>query len=162
MEIPRFRWQGREELVQEIDARVRIKDIQLIYDLKDALEIRWWEPLLKMVALVAGIGFAVTFLHFLDRSVDLFGALDAQRERPLMNPEALKMVFWFIAAAFSLMLVAGMLSVEVLMARVAAMRRLHEIELRVIEHLQAEVEALREQREAAHPRRGGTAGKTEG
>ena len=143
MDISRWRWRSREELIQELDARVRIKDIQFVYDLKDAIALRWWEPLLKMLVLVAGISFAVTFIHLLDRGVDVIGALEGMSEKPGLSPQSVKIVFAFIAGSFSVMLVAGLVSLEILLSRVAAMRRLHEVELKVIEQLQAEVETLR-------------------
>jgi hypothetical protein len=149
MEIPRLRWSSREELLQELDARVRIKDIKAVYDLKDALQLRWWEPLLKMLVIVAGIGFAVTFIHLLDRGVDVLAALDERTQGPGLHPETAKLVFWFIAGCFSVMLIAGLVSLEILLARIAAMRRLHEIELKVIEHLQAEMEEMRAREGAA-------------
>jgi hypothetical protein len=143
MDIPRWKWSSRDQLLQELDARVKIKDIQAVYDLKDALRYRWWEPLLKMAVLLAGICFAVTFIHLLNRGVDLIGALDAESETPGLSRDSVKLVFAFIAGSFSIMLVSGLLSLEILLARLAAMRRLHEIELNIIEHLQGEVESLR-------------------
>jgi hypothetical protein len=143
MDIPRWRWRSREELIQELDARVRIKDIKFVYDLKDAIALRWWEPLLKMLVLVAGICFAVTFIHLLDRGVDVIGAVEGMSDRPGLSPQSVKIVFGFIAGSFSVMLVTGLVSLEILLSRLAAMRRLHEIELKVIEQLQAEIETLR-------------------
>ncbi len=143
MDISRWRWRSREELIQELDARVRIKDIQFVYDLKDAIALRWWEPLLKMIVLVAGISFAVTFIHLLDRGVDVIGALEGLSEKPGLSPQSVKIVFAFIAGSFSVMLVTGLVSLEILLSRVSAMRRLHEVELKVIEQLQTEVETLR-------------------
>jgi hypothetical protein len=143
IDIPRWKWRNREALLQELDARVRIKDIRAVYDLKDAIAFKWWEPLLKMIVLLAGVGFAVTAVHFLDRSIDLYGALAAESPGRALDSQALKMIFWFIAGSFALMLVAGMISLEVMLMRVSAMRRMQEIQLRVIENLQAEVEELR-------------------
>jgi hypothetical protein len=143
IDIPRWKWRSREALIQEIDARGRIKDIQLHYDLQEAIEVKWWEPLLKMLVLVAGIGFAVTFLHFLHRAVDLYGALAADSETPGPSPVTLKVILWMIAGSFALMLVGGLLSLEMLMVRLAAMRRLLQIQGRVLENVQAELDVLR-------------------
>ncbi len=151
MDIPRLRWSTKKELLQELDARVRVKDIKLVYDLKEAIGLRWWEPLLKILVLVAGIGFAVTFVHLLDRAVTVLAAVDAQTSQPGIAPETARLIFWFIAGAFSLMLIAGLVSLEILMARIAAMRRLHQVQLKLIEHLQAEVDEMRDERPAAAP-----------
>ncbi len=142
-DIPRWKWRNREALIQEIDARGRIREIQAHYDLQEALEAKWWEPLLKIGLLVAGIGFAVTFLHFLQRAVDLYGALAAESSAPGPSPETLRIVFWMIAGSFAAMLVTGLLCVEVLMARIAAMRRLNQLQAETLAHLSAEVQTLR-------------------
>lgn len=145
MEISRWKWRSREQLVQEIDARGRIRDIQSLYNLKDLIETKWWEPVLKILVMAAGVGFAVTLVHLLDRSIDLYGALQSERGlgTPIENPEAMKIALWFPAGAFSVMLIVGLLSLEVLLNRVTAMSRLHQLQMRIIDSLQAEIELLR-------------------
>ena len=75
MDIPRWKWRNREQLLQELDARVRIKDIKAVYDLKDAIEFKWYEPLLKLLLVAAALGFALTFILMMMRGLDLFTAL---------------------------------------------------------------------------------------
>lgn len=142
MEIPRFRWRSRDELIQELDARVKIKDIKEIYDLKDALAVKWWEPLVKLLVFVSAVGFILTFAYFLQTGTELVASASERAREPGVSIESARVIFWIIIGWFFVLIVAGLGSLELLLLKFQAMRRLHEIQLRIIEHLQGEMEQL--------------------
>jgi len=136
-DIPRWKWSKRDLLFQELDAQGKIRDIRVLDRLKDAIEPKWYEAPLKMLVVVAAIAFAATFLLFLDKGLELFASLQQGGE----DPETLhqgRVIFWFIAGSFTVLVAGGMLIIELLVVRIYALRRLMEIQMRALEQVHRE------------------------
>lgn len=120
-----------EDLVREVDATIKIKDIKEIYRLKDIISIKWWETALVLLLFFSGTGFLITLsqLNYLfppEKSIVLTFIL-----------------FWFIILMFILIA-----TVEFLINKIKALRKLYEVQTKVISILQNEVDKMKSEFDA--------------
>jgi len=122
--------QDPEMLVKEVTATIKIKDIKEIYRLKDRLSVKWWEPAVIFLLFVSGFGFILTVTRIVHTK----------------DPEQFFTFFWFV-----LLLLTLIASTELLISKIKALRRLSEIQMRLITDLQKEVEQLKQARGKDQP-----------
>jgi Ca2+/Na+ antiporter len=113
-------------LVKEVTATVKIKDIKEIYRLKDRLSVKWWEPAVIFLLFISGFGFIFTVTRIVHTK----------------DPEQFFVFFWFV-----LLLLTLIAATELLISKIKALRRLSEIQMRLITDLQKEVEHLKRNRD---------------
>jgi len=110
-------------LVKEVTATIKIKDIKEIYRLKDRLSVKWWEPAVIFLLFVSGFGFILTVTQIVHTK----------------DPEQFFIFFWFV-----LLLLTLIASTELLISKIKALRRLSEIQMRLITDLQKEVQQIKQ------------------
>jgi hypothetical protein len=127
MSHPRPFPRGKEALLREVGASIKIKNIQELHRLREAVETKWWES-----ALVLSL-FVATLLFLGAAALLLTGPADINRvwmERVVL--------FCFIPLVFAIVL-----TLEVLLAKLRALRRLNELSVKVIEAMREELMELR-------------------
>lgn len=115
--------QDPEMLAKEVTATIKIKDIKEIYRLKDRLSVKWWEPAVIFLLFVSGFGFILTVTRIVHTK----------------DPEQFFIFFWFV-----LLLLTLIASTELLISKIKALRRLSEIQMRLIADLQKEVQQIKQ------------------
>jgi len=115
--------QDPEMLAKEVTATIKIKDIKEIYRLKDRLSVKWWEPAVIFLLFFSGFGFILTVTRIVHTK----------------DPEQFFIFFWFV-----LLLLTLIASTELLILKIKALRRLSEIQMRLIADLQKEVQQIKQ------------------
>lgn len=115
--------QDPEMLVKEVTATIKIKDIKEIYRLKDRLSVKWWEPAVILLLFISGFGFILTVTRIVHTK----------------DPEQFFVFFWFV-----LLLLTLIASTELLISKIKTLRRLSEIQMRLITDLQKEVQQIKQ------------------
>ena len=115
--------QDPEMLVKEVTATIKIKDIKEIYRLKDRLSVKWWEPAVIFLLFIYGFGFILTVTRIVHTK----------------DPEQFFIFFWFV-----LLLLTLIASTELLISKLKTLRRLSEIQMRLITDLQKEVQQIKQ------------------
>lgn len=121
-----------KRLIREVDAAIKIKDIEMIQKCRDRVELKWWESGLLALLFVAGLGFIITIYKIL----------------PAQNPTLFKFVFfWFLLFVFALIV-----SIEFLLMKINALRQLNELQTRLITQIEKQLtEQQQQQQETAQP-----------
>jgi hypothetical protein len=120
-----------EKLLREVDAAIRIKDIKNIQRYRDRVELKWWESGIVILLFISGLGFMITIYKLL--------------------PSEGTPLFWFVFFWFALFTITLVAAVEFLLAKIAALRSLYEINARVLDTLEksmSRVDGMGEQPEA--------------
>ena len=115
--------QDPEMLVKEVTATIKIKDIKEIYRLKDRLSVKWWEPAVIFLLFISGFGFILTVTRIVHTK----------------DPEQFFVFFWFV-----LLLLTLIASTELLISKIKTLRRLSEIQMRLITDLQKGVQQIKQ------------------
>ena len=115
-------------LLREVDAALRAKDVKRLYVYREQLERKWWEPGIRALMFIAGLGFIITIYKLI----------------PAGNP----LLFGFIFFWFALFVFALFLIMEVYQARINALCVLYEILSREMEdeHKQQQAASVRDQK----------------
>lgn len=104
-----------DSLNREVDALIRISDIQTIYRYREQLESKWWEPAVVALLFVSGLGFILTIYKLI--------------------PDREPLLFWFVFGWFVLFVLTLIATIEFLLVKIAALRKLHEIHSRILDEL---------------------------
>jgi hypothetical protein len=108
-----------ETLLREVDAAIRIKDIEAVQRYRDQVELKWWESGIVILLFISGLGFIITIFKLI----------------PAQNPVLFKFVlFWFVL--FTITLIAA---VEFLLVKINALRQLYEINARILERIEKRI-----------------------
>ena len=102
-------------LAREVDALIKISDIRTSYHYKDQLQNKWWEPAIYTLLFISGLGFILTVYKLI----------------PSHNP----MIFWFVFGWVVLFVLTLIATLEFLMLKIAALRKLYDHQNRLIEEL---------------------------
>lgn len=121
MALPKPYPKDAEKLLREVSATTKIHDIKEYYKLKERVEVKWWESAIVFVLFIAGLGFVFTMIYLV----------------PVENRE---IFFRFLAFWSGLLILALIATIEFLIAKIRALRRLHDIQTRLIEGIQNEIE----------------------
>ena len=106
-----------DELLREVDAAIKVRDIGRLQKWRDTIEIQWWESLLVVLLFIAGLGFIITIYKLL--------------------PAENRALFYFVFFWFFLFTLALVASVEMLIAKISALRGLIQWQEERIERLEA-------------------------
>jgi len=118
-----------DRLLREVDATIRIKDIQEWHRLRESVAIKWWESALIALLFISGIGILVTIAKLIPA-----------------NPPHL---YYFILAWCLLWVLTLISCIEFLILKFRALRRMHEITDRVIRRLEQDIDHVRRTLDAA-------------
>jgi len=110
-------------LLTEVTARIKIKDIQRLYKLRDRVAVKWYESGLVALLFVAGLTFLVIVLKLI----------------PNPNP----MVRWFVAGSSIALILIVTAVLEFLLRKFSALRSLYELHSQLLEELDKEIAQLR-------------------
>ncbi|MCX7716795.1 MAG: hypothetical protein N2111_00105 [Candidatus Sumerlaeaceae bacterium] len=103
-------------LLREVDAAIQVKDIGRIHRWRNVLERKWYESGLTVILFISGLGFMITVYKLL--------------------PAGNTLLFWFIFAWFALFTLSLIGVIELLLAKVHALRELYQIQSQRVEHLE--------------------------
>ncbi len=112
-----------KDLETELDAVVKMRDIEELYDLKDRVSIKWWETGMVLLLFGSGFGFILT----------------ASRLIPLVEP----FLYWFSLFWVGAIVLTLIACIEFLIAKFRALRRLYETQTRIITRHENELAAMR-------------------
>ncbi|MCX7765745.1 MAG: hypothetical protein N2246_03450 [Candidatus Sumerlaeia bacterium] len=106
-----------ESISREVQATLKIKDIQNYYRLKERLATKWWEFLVMTLLFVAGLGFIVTTLY-------------------LLPPKNLQIYFRFLMFWAVMLVLALIGTLEILITKIRTLHQLMNYQQRLITDLQ--------------------------
>jgi hypothetical protein len=129
----------KDSLLREVDASIRIKDIRTLDRLRDTARVRWWESGLILLLFASGLGFLTSVVFLMTTQSD--------KARLWLEKSTL---FWFLPLVFSIIL-----TLEIILTKIAAMRRLNEFSAALIADMRKEIDALRKEIGALRPADGG-------
>jgi len=112
-------------LLTEVTARIKIKDIKRLYELRDRVSVKWYESGLVGLLFVAALSFLAIVLQLI----------------PNPNP----MIRNFVAGSSIALILIITAILEFLLYKFNAMRSLYEHQSRLIEDLDKEMARLRQQ-----------------
>jgi hypothetical protein len=118
----------KDELLREVDARIRVRDIRRLDQLKDRLAPKWWETGIVIVLFAASVGLLGSLVQY-----------SAVREDPINA----WLLFWF-----GLMILTTVLSLEFLLVKIYNLRRSNDVMLRAMNDLRDRCEKLERRLEA--------------
>ncbi|MBX7243912.1 MAG: hypothetical protein K1X53_00335 [Candidatus Sumerlaeaceae bacterium] len=110
-----------KKLVREVDAAIRLSDIEKLQRYRDAVESKWWESGLVVLLFISGFAFIITIFKLI----------------PGQNPA----LFWFVFGWFFLFVMAVVASIEFLLTKIRALRRLYEIQAATLEKLEKDLKS---------------------
>lgn len=117
-----------KQLLTEMDARIKVRDIRKWESLKRQVEVKWWESGLVALLFVSGAGMAVTIYKLVPADNWLLRAF---------------IVTWCVLFLFTLLA-----CIEFLIFKFRALRSMHERTAEMLEEQQAALRAIREYLEA--------------
>jgi hypothetical protein len=100
------------KLLQEMDVRIRLRDIRHLHDMRERASMRWWEPIVLVFLFVSAFGL-------------LFVLVQGIESRPGLTSSEL-LIARFLYAWVGLFVVALTLMLELLLTRLRALRRLSQ------------------------------------
>lgn len=103
-------------LIKEVDAAIRVKDIQKIHRYRERVERQWWESGIMLMLFISGLGFTITIYKLI----------------PSEDPR----LFWFVFFWFALFVITLIATIELLLTKISALRSLYEINSRLIDELE--------------------------
>jgi len=105
-------------LLREVNAAIKIRDIETLQRCRESLEFKWWESAIVVMLFISGLGFIITIFKLI----------------PSQNPA----LFWFVFFWFILFVLTLIGAVEFLLSKIGALRRLYEINTRTLERIEKE------------------------
>jgi hypothetical protein len=123
------------KLLREVDAAIKIKDIERIQRWRDAVEVKWWESSVVVLLFISGLGFIITIFKLIPRD-----------NAPL---------FWFVFFWFLLFVLTLVAAVELVVTKINALRALHELHSRMLEEIARGDAGAGARRDAPEPAKSG-------
>ena len=111
-----------QRLLKEVDATIRIKDIQEWHRLREVVAIKWWESALIALLFISGIGIIVTVAELI--------------------PSRPSLLYYFILGWSVLWILTLITCVEFLIQKFRALRRMHEITDKLLHRFEAELQGF--------------------
>ncbi len=106
-----------EVLSREVFATLKARDILEYYQLREQVQMKWWEVLVMALLFIAGLGFMVTLLY-------------------LLPPKNVELYLRFLKAWIILLVIAGIATLEIILVKVRAMARIMTIQGHMIQDLE--------------------------
>jgi uncharacterized membrane protein YcjF (UPF0283 family) len=110
-------------LLTEMSARIKIKDIQQLYKLRDRVAVKWYESGLVAILFVAALSFLVIIIQLI--------------------PKSQAIVRDFVVGSSVALIIIITAILEFLLRKFNAMRRLYEIQSKILEDHERELIKLR-------------------
>lgn len=107
---------NKEDLLREVDVRMRLGEIKKMYDMKDRLNPKWWESLTMILMFVSTLGLLLSLYLFKDMEQD---------------PPRAWILFWL-----SMLILSIVFSFEFLLFKVYALRRANDLLVRLADDMQ--------------------------
>lgn len=114
-------------LIQEVDAAIRVKDIQKVHRVRERVERQWWESGIVVMLFISGLGFIITIYKLI--------------------PQGEPLLFGFIFFWFALFILTLITTIEILLAKIGALRALYELNSRILEDLERRAESSPDKRQ---------------
>ena len=112
-------------LLTEVSARIKIKDIKRLYDLRDRVAVKWYESGLVALLFVSALSFLVIMINLIP------------------DTNVIVRNFVIVSSVSLILIVTAVL--EFLLRKFSAMRTLYEIHSRLLEDLDKELTKLRQE-----------------
>ncbi|MFH0793126.1 MAG: hypothetical protein V2A74_03750 [bacterium] len=122
----------KDALLREVSATIRIRDLGELHKLRDQISVKWWESALILLLFVAATGFVATAGRILiaqESKISLF------------------VLIWFCA-----MVVALVATLEFILLKLRALRRLQELDSRFLSEVSQRLEAMEKSAAKNEPR----------
>lgn len=123
----------KDELIREIDARMRIGDIRRSHDLKARLAPKWWETGFVVLLFVSALGLLASLFQYAEI-----------RDSPLNA----WLLFWF-----ALTILTVVMTFEFLLVKIYNLRRSNEVMLRMMDDLRDRTEEMEQKVQKANEER---------
>ncbi len=114
----------KDQLLREVDVRIRLGDIRRLYQLREALAPRWWEPTLVVILFASALGLLASLFQYSEL-----------RNEPINK----WMLFWL-----GLMILTTVLCLQIILIRIYNFRRANDVLIHMVEDLRKQVGALEE------------------
>lgn len=113
---------GKDELLREVDLRLRLTDIRKLYETKHRLAPKWWESGILLILFASALGLLASLVQY------------ARSTGTVIDNW---LVFWF-----GLMILTVVFSFEFLLVKIYALRRANELMVRILEDARERIDAL--------------------
>lgn len=111
-----------KRLLREVNAAIRLRDIEEWHRLRDAVAFQWWESILLALLFISGVGIIVTIAKLI--------------------PDQPRLLYYFILGWSVLWILTLIACVEFLILKFRALRRMHEITERHLHKIDEDIEEL--------------------
>ena len=111
-----------DELVREIDAAMRIRDIKRVLQWREQIELKWYEAGIVLLLFISGLGFVITIFKLI--------------------PQQNNALFWFVFFWFFLFTITLVAAVEFLLAKISALRELYQLNTLKLDRLEKKLSHL--------------------
>jgi hypothetical protein len=109
----------RETLLRELDAAIKIRDIERVQRWRDRVELKWYEAGIVLLLFISGLGFVITIFKLI----------------PHNNAQ----LFWFVFFWFLLFTITLVAAVEFLLAKIHALRQLYNLNTLMLERVEKQL-----------------------
>ena len=117
------------QLSREVYATLKARDILQYYQLREQIQVKWWEGLVMAFLFISGLGFTVTLFY-------------------LLPPKNVELYLRFLKLWAVMLVIAGIASLEIVVTKVRAMARILYFQAQMIQELQRHVLSKKEDTEA--------------
>lgn len=112
----------KEQLLLELDAAMRLRDVNRIMQLKDRLAPRWWEGIAVVMLFISALGLLASLFQYVDL-----------RDEPLDT----WMLFWF-----GLMILTSVFCFQFIIFKLYNLRRANDILTRMVSDIHTRLEEI--------------------
>ncbi len=124
----------KDQLILELDAAMRLRDVNRIMQLKDRLAPRWWEGMAVVMLFISALGLLASLFQYVDL-----------RDEPLNT----WMLFWF-----GLMILTSVFCFQFIIFKLYNLRRANDVLTRMVSDIHSRLEKIAEAAERI-PEQGG-------
>ncbi len=103
----------KDQLLREVDLRMRLGDIRKVYETKSRLAPKWWESVILLVLFASALGLLASLVQYARSTGSMIDNW---------------IIFWF-----GLMVLTVVFSFEFLLVKIYALRRANELVVRILE-----------------------------
>lgn len=122
---------NKEQLIKELDVRMKLGDIQRMHDLRERLSPQFWEPALVVIMFATAMGLLASLYQYTEIN-----------NTPLNK----WMFFWF-----GMMILMIVFYFQIILLRIYQFRRASQVFMKAIEDLRKRMDQIEEGMEAEIP-----------
>lgn len=119
---------NKEQLIKELDVRMKLGDIQRMHDLRERLSPQFWEPALVVIMFATAMGLLASLYQYTELN-----------DTPLNK----WMFFWF-----GMMILMIVFYFQIILLRIYHFRRASQVFMKAIEDLRKRMDQIEEGMEA--------------